>query len=373
MRHLISLGYRCDVAFQLRMHSGENVSHFLDWLVTPATGLVDVLRRDFEVFAPDHLEPEHESGHPQVMDKATGIRFLHHFATYEGKIPTSFLSVYPEFIAKFRYMAARFRDYSQNKACTFVRWRIDEKQARLVEEAFFERFPKADARFLYVNPTGKTFVTDHGHSRQLPNNNFTMGDPIAWAELLLDEGLVTHPYRLSVLDILGTGHDNYNMSANNRFTVEHMQAAIAANPEKADYHYELARIYRKTDPIAAERALDQTLALDPGNLIYQALKVTFLKGANQLDGQDYINALTSCLMPSDGNGVLRHLPRLTCTHEIFVRPLFILTNIWKTVQQTPRYIMTRPWPCVTAETTFWRNWLSISVCASCRKRPGHIF
>ena len=28
MRHLISLGYRCDVAFQLRMHSGENVSHF---------------------------------------------------------------------------------------------------------------------------------------------------------------------------------------------------------------------------------------------------------------------------------------------------------------------------------------------------------
>ena len=303
MRHLISLGSRCDVAFQLRMHSGENVAHFFDWLVVPPESLPKIFNRKFDVFAPEHLERGAGAGtNPEITDVITGVSFFHQFPLYAGKFLPEFLIDYPSFIAKFRHLAKRFEYYARSHPVTFVRRTVSPQEAEQIENAFFELFPGADAQFLYINNHEKHFVSKHGHSRYLPNTRDTMGDPVAWSRMLLDEGLVKTPYRLSTLDILGPGHDIHNMSVNNRFSIDQLQAAISANPKKADYHYELARNYRGSGRLEAEAAIDMAISLNPDNKLFQLERVLVLKMLGKLQGPAYLTALSSCSTPEDESG-----------------------------------------------------------------------
>ena len=166
-RHLIGLGHRCDVAFQLRMHSEENVAHYFDWLATPIDGVIKIIEADFDVFHPDHLDLETDHNPHCVEDKITGTMFHHQFPLYAGHMQPDFLLYYDIFHRKFQHLANRFRTYMATKPVTLVRQHITGQEALQLEKAVAKCFPNADVQFLYVVRTGEEFTTPRGHARLL--------------------------------------------------------------------------------------------------------------------------------------------------------------------------------------------------------------
>jgi tetratricopeptide (TPR) repeat protein len=243
MRNLISLGVRCDVAFQLRCHSGQNVSHLFDWLVTPVDALITAFDKDFDIFRPENLELQESKSHRFVRDTATGIIFHHQFPTIGPNVTADFLLFYPTFIRKFQYLAERFRDYVLTRRVALVRRDISREKAEALEEAFFLRFPKADAYFLYVNSNRDLFETKHGASIQMARPGTGFGSLCAWANVLVQKDLVQQPFRLSSEDIVGRDNDNHGLIAPIRFSEADLCAAVAEHSEHWSWRLELARFY----------------------------------------------------------------------------------------------------------------------------------
>jgi tetratricopeptide (TPR) repeat protein len=243
MRHLISLGFQCDVAFQIRMHGEENVSHFFDWLATPVSGLIKIIKADFDVFCPDDLSLDVAHTPHHVVDRVTGVHFYHQFPLHDGNVPPCFLLFYEPFIQKFRYLAQRFRDYVTSKPVTLISRGLERDDANELERVFFERYPTADASFLYLIDRGEEFTTLHGHARRFDGSG-SLGDPFAWWAMLQAEGLIDAPFRHSTVEILHHTPDDYNLDLANRLTEVQLQAAVALNPKHARFPLELARFYR---------------------------------------------------------------------------------------------------------------------------------
>jgi Tfp pilus assembly protein PilF len=245
MRHLISLGRNCDVAFQLRMHGQENVPHFFDWLGTPASALSKVFAADFDVFHADDLVFRTDNSTHYVEDAATGIVFFHQFPMLSGHVTSDFMLFYAHFIKNFKFQARRFREYVQTLPCTLVRRDITEPEAIALEEVFFARYPGADVQFLYLVHDQNEFVTSNGHARHIPRTASSLGNPDVWIKLLTEEGLIGQPYRHATVEILGASHDDHSLSPDDRFNEDELRAAIEGNPDHWMFSHELARYYRK--------------------------------------------------------------------------------------------------------------------------------
>ncbi len=245
LRHLISLGYRCDVAFQLRMHGKENISHFFDWLSTPLDGVIKIIEADFNVFHPDDLVLATDEKPHYVKDQVTGVHFYHQFPLYAGHVQPDFLLHYDAFIKKFRYLAERFRQYASSKPVTLVRQGAGMTAAAVepLETAVLRLFPGADIRFLYLLKNGEAFQTPHGRALPMKPTSGSLGDPAAWAALLLNEKLTRSTYRHATVQILGSAHDDHNLAAQNRFREPQLQEAIAANRKSPHFRLELATSY----------------------------------------------------------------------------------------------------------------------------------
>jgi tetratricopeptide (TPR) repeat protein len=265
MRHLISLGFRCDVAFQLRMHGQENVAHFFDWLATPIEGVIAIIKNDFNVFYPDHLVLN--TGHKPhcVEDVITKTLFHHQFPFYAGHMQPDFLMAYEPFIKKFNYLAERFRTFLRTKPVTLVRQNINYQQALKLEEVILERFPDADVKFLYIVGGGDEFITPYGHAAILKRDGSSLGDPAKWSKLLAEEGLIREPYRHGTVEILGDSHDDYNLSVDNRFSEAQLQAAVVGNPQSSVFLIELSRWFAARGRIEeAKKAAMDALVRNPG-------------------------------------------------------------------------------------------------------------
>ncbi len=281
MRHLIGLGFRCDVAFQLRMHGTENVAHFFDWLATPADGLIKIIEADFNLFAPDHLVLKTDHNPHCVEDRYTGTVFHHQFPLFGGHVQPNFLLFHSSFIKKFGHLAARFRLYLQTRPVTLVRHLISHEQAVRLEDAMRRRFPDADMRFLYLLDEGETFTTPLGHARILQNDHSSLGDPAAWAALLRSEGLIETPYRHGTAEILGSAHDDHNLSTDNRFSESQLLAAIAANPTNVAFPLELSQWYAARGRMQdSEDMAIGALARAPDHpgAMFQAAMIQFRRG-----------------------------------------------------------------------------------------------
>lgn len=242
-RSLISLGWRCDTAFELRMHGAENVAHFFDWLVTPMEGLFRILENDFNVFYPEDLVLCKEHPHPSyVKDMPTGVIFHHQFPVYMSDMQPDFLLHYPVFIKKFKYLAERFRAYMRERPITLVRQNISESEAHKLEEIIARLYPQSDVKFLYVNQGGDVFETPMGRS-YIVKQEGSLGIPAEWVKVLEAESLINEPYRHSTLDIFGSLQHDYNLDTDHRFTDEQLREAIKFNPNKTEFRLELARWY----------------------------------------------------------------------------------------------------------------------------------
>ena len=293
MRKLLSLGFRCDVAFQLRMHSGDNTSQFFDWLATPPEGVVKILDRNFDVFHPDHLERSRVGNSDCIIDRLSGVIFWHQFPIEGGTIATPHLLFYPGFLEKFTFLAQRFRKTVTEGPVTLFRTHISEPVARVLEQSFFRIFPNADAQFRYVVNTEAHWQTPHGRTVYLPPTEKSLGDPVQWIRMLSEEGLIGRPYRLATAEILGQDHDDYNLSPDNRFTEAELLAAISAAPASGPFRIELARLHISRNRLApAIEQLDAAVALDRTRQDWAIERVVALWRLGQISAMDGAAAVT---------------------------------------------------------------------------------
>lgn len=304
-RRLISLGRRCDIAFQLRMHSGDNTAHVFDWLSVPIPGVIRIIDRDFDVFAPQDLVYCGHSLPGYVMDRPTGTRFHHQFPFRDGRVDSDFLRAYDPFRAKFRHLAQRFRDYLATGPVTLVRSDLSEAEALQLEDVVVARFPQADVRFLYLVAEGDLFQTGLGRARRLAAHR-SVGDPLASAELFRDEGLIEAPFRLSTLDIFGRLEEGYNLSVDNRLTVAELEAAQAINPGNPGFAYELARLHRNEGRLdAALASIVKACQAAPGNVVIAAEDLRIRWALKQFDGRVYIMGLAALVVEDDPADIAR--------------------------------------------------------------------
>jgi tetratricopeptide (TPR) repeat protein len=262
MRHAISLGQNCDVAFQLRMHGAENVPHFFDWLGTPESALSKVFDADFDIFHAENLV--YCSDDYYVKDGLTGIILFHQFPRMDSRTTSDFMLFYSGFLKAFRFHARRFREYVTTLPVVLVRRDISEAGANAVEEAFFKRFPEADAHFLWLVHDNHEFSTACGHARHIPRTKSTLGDPDVWVKILSEEGLLEAPYKHSTAEILGLSHEDHALSVDDRFSEDQLKGAIHYNPRHPLFPIELARYYRKRGQFKeAEEAALLSLSVSP--------------------------------------------------------------------------------------------------------------
>jgi tetratricopeptide (TPR) repeat protein len=305
MRHVISLGRNCDVAFQLRMHGVENIPHFFDWLGTPAAALTKIFDADFDVFHTDDLTLMTDHPSHYVMDRATGVVFFHQFPFVDGHTTRDFRLFYAHFIKSFKFQARRFKEYVKTLPVTLVRRDIAHAEAIALEESFFRRFPEADARFLYLVHDNDEFHTDHGHARHLPRTRASLGDPTVWVKLLIEEGLIGKPYGHATAEILGASHDDHNLSPENRFSEQELISAIEGNPEHFMFPLELATYYRKRNQFdAAEAAALRALGLSPDSpeVMFELIQIRWK--SHKISASEASDALIKLTKKSQLGGLL---------------------------------------------------------------------
>jgi len=275
VRKLISLGAACEVAFQLRQHSGDSTAHYFDWLITPGDGLLYILENDFPPFRRENLLLRNAGDRKgAVTDTLSRVVFHHQFPRHGKTIAADFLAAYDGFAMKFEHLAARFRATVQTHPVAFVRRNMSLPRALQVESAMLRLFPDGDLFFLYVNDRPGTFETPLGHSVCLPANTTGFGDSIAWAQLLAREGLVEKPYRLAISQILRPGADGNWPGDRRAQSLAILAAARRANPQNPWFSYELGwRAFQTRRLRRAARLAEDALAHDSANVDFAELSL----------------------------------------------------------------------------------------------------
>lgn len=125
---VISLGFRCYPAFQLRRMMIQNISMPFDWIVSPASGVVAALETKFE----GSLNPENLSGHETyVLDTRFGFQYWHDFK----EVP-KYMESHAAAVSKRRHLERRFFEILASKRrLLFVRHETPGEGSRDISES----------------------------------------------------------------------------------------------------------------------------------------------------------------------------------------------------------------------------------------------
>lgn len=125
---VISLGCRCDTAFQIRNYFGIDRAYFFDWLISPLSSVINLLDNDFsDVCLRENLEiiPAPVSGPTveTVIDKKYGYALHHEFSrTPEGRISAAFEEEFAKANSKLLFLSQRLNWILSNRGrVLFVR------------------------------------------------------------------------------------------------------------------------------------------------------------------------------------------------------------------------------------------------------------
>ena len=275
IRKLISLGEGCDVAYQLRQHSGDNTAHYFDWLSTPAEGLLHLIRNDFPRYTSANLSL-HNADDPKgyVADAPTGVHFHHHFPRRARLLSKDFLNAYESFAEKFDFLAARLRETVRTHPVCFVRSAISRTQAIQLEEGMRQLFPDADMRFIYVVPEGHDFATPLGKTVYVGARKTAFGDSIAWARMLASEKLIDKPYRLATAQIVRAAGEGNHLGERKTLSADLLAEARRINPENPWFAYEFGSLeLRRWRFLPALRLAREAYLRQPANPEFLELRL----------------------------------------------------------------------------------------------------
>lgn len=203
-RHIISLGYNCAPAYQIRLHKRLDESHFFDWLYTSAVAATQLISRDFKDFM-QKGDLQVTRNETEVLDSGSGIRFNHSFKE-GGRTSQALIDRdHEQESAKFSFLAERFRTACKSgDPIAFIRYnppnaRLDGAHHLVAMEAALHKYvANPDFKLMWITSgdsaaapqpissrtTRYHIVEDPSRSTSHRGGSFTNSDDIAWGELL---------------------------------------------------------------------------------------------------------------------------------------------------------------------------------------------
>jgi hypothetical protein len=161
---LISLGRHCRTAYQIRRLTGDETAFYFDWLRTPHSGLVQVLRSDFKgTFEKQNLVLT--EGGTLVTDLSNGIGFRHIFSKLPEQNtidPTAIDREYSTQHEKLNFLAARWHQAIRRHSILFVRQDTPSTaQAAELYDALLSQTGSNPIALLIVVPPSCELTVDH--------------------------------------------------------------------------------------------------------------------------------------------------------------------------------------------------------------------
>lgn len=157
---LLSLGYDCKVAWQIRRHSGQDQAFFFDWLMTPPDALSVLLGRDEDLLRDGRWELIKDDCCLRDLD--TGLMFMHEFPSVPVVGGEQSHRILPELVSSHLPVARAKFAYLRRKTLELIRHSPDLLLVRADEVATLdEAMAQANQMrrlFLPINPRLKFAV-----------------------------------------------------------------------------------------------------------------------------------------------------------------------------------------------------------------------
>lgn len=204
---LVSLGYTCEVAFEIRMHTPKNDADYFDWLITPFDALIGALNSRFEhQLHADDLYLEGDKNF--VVNRRTGIKFGHIFKRKDHDIIDDFLSDLDRVNSIFSYLSEKFeRNANRGEPLGFVRRNLSSAEAQILADTISSLYPRLDFKIIAVNAENLNCAAlDPMRFCDLvipPSGNDGLGHPEPWAAELIAKGLTETPFIRTKDDVFG--------------------------------------------------------------------------------------------------------------------------------------------------------------------------
>jgi hypothetical protein len=187
---VLSLGYACDVAHQIRRILNQTEAYPFDWLLTPLDAIEKMIRTEFADFL---HEANLRADEACVFDQSSGIRFLHDFTNLQN-----FHNELDGAKEKYHRRIARWLDLTRQKCpVLFVRSQklhdrlplIDYEAARRLLDVIGRHYTSISPHLLVVQPEDSTIPDRRGEDVtmvKMPNSLLWSGDDERWDALLAD-------------------------------------------------------------------------------------------------------------------------------------------------------------------------------------------
>jgi len=203
-RYMISVGYNCGTAYQIRLHTGLREAYFFDWLYSPIDAVSKVINANFrDIFLQERLLINRDG--KEIVDRHYGLRLNHSF-----KVNGTGLVV-PELVErdlraerdKFNFMAGKFMSaLRSDHRCAFIRYNpfpdnadsdaaIDKLRTALMRQA-----GNRNTSLIVVQNSAAppSVTTDHNltivtineipeRSKSYNGRDFIQTDDVAWGEV----------------------------------------------------------------------------------------------------------------------------------------------------------------------------------------------
>lgn len=202
---LISLGYNCGAAYQIRLHKRVNEAHVFDWLYTSIEAATGLIAGNFEGFMHrDRLEITRNGA--ELFDHNSGIRFNHSFKVGGKVLPELIERDFDTERAKFDFLVDRFRNkvVAAEGRSAFIRYNPylgkadDRRKIDALVAALDARMANPDFMLYWVvasevggpmeqigeRITLCPIAENPSRSTSFHGSSFTHTDDIAWGALL---------------------------------------------------------------------------------------------------------------------------------------------------------------------------------------------
>lgn len=181
-KHIISLGWNCTPAIQIRRAFKIEKAHFFDWLGLPLDSLVVLLKKGpLTLFEKDKIEVVEQSMEfVHCVHKSLNVPIYHDFKEKD-------LSDFDNVLSKYRFLKTRWDETLADGNILFVRFG-DNEDGVVLRDTLREIYPNLDFHLLVLSRTpteaeeGITFKHD-AFDPPCPGNNDV------WDRLLSDYAL----------------------------------------------------------------------------------------------------------------------------------------------------------------------------------------
>ena len=197
---VISLGSRCQTAYQIRRLTGKTQAQVFDWMIAPHRGVVKAIETNFSDFMQlENLKrgvsASDEFKYRHIEDASYGILYQHEFLN-----SASLEEDYQRIKSKYDFLIGRWNETMRSESkVLFIRQavggfhpaidepEIGEQEAQELVHAISGAYPALDFRLLLLTPQARTPLRTEKYdvlTMEQPNPWDWRGDLDVWGEWL---------------------------------------------------------------------------------------------------------------------------------------------------------------------------------------------